>query len=66
MLKKYFKGTVEGGVSSKKGGSSSGAGAGVVPAASTADHGGSPLSYAIPVLILLGALWYQFIYKHTS
>lgn len=61
MLKKYEVGTLPGG---PKGDAAVAArSAAKVSDDRDADHGGSYLSYFVPVLILAGALWYQFVYQ---
>jgi hypothetical protein len=63
MMKKYLIGKLPEGDAASGAGSHAGSSAAAKPASavsSQSNHGGSYWAYAIPVLILLGALYFQF------
>jgi hypothetical protein len=62
MLKKYLKGKLPEGAG-KRSAAAAPAGA---KAGNAAEHGGSVLAYAVPVVVLGIALWWQFFRKPES
>jgi cytochrome b involved in lipid metabolism len=60
MMGKYLVGSLAG--AEKSSGKEGNTGATVTKQNIPAEHGGSPLAYVIPILILVGVLYYQFVF----